>query len=77
MKAKKLTASYVDSRSSYFWGHLTKIRGTRENPRFSGISNNKGVANLLSEYFGEVYNYVGFDEEDMQMLYNTVCERVS
>ena len=80
MKASKLAASYVDSRSSDFWGHLAKIRGTAKNPSSSvnGISdNNKGVADLFTDYYHEICNFVGFDEEEMQVLYDNVCEKVS
>ena len=78
LKAEKLAASYIDSRSSDFWGHLAKIRGTGKNPSSSvyGISDNKGVANLFTEYYNETYNSVGFDEEEIQLLYH-VCENVS
>ena len=53
LKAEKLAASYVNSRSSDFWGQLTKIRGTGKNPSSSvnGISDNKGVANLFTDYY--------------------------
>ena len=56
LKAEKLAASYVDSRSSDFLCHAAKIRGTGKNPSsiVNGISDNKGVANLFTEYFHQI-----------------------
>ena len=78
---RKLAASYLDSTSSDFGGYLAKIRRTRMIPSsgVNGILNNKGIAaaNLFTEYYIKIYKSVGFDKEEMQLLYDNVCEKVS
>ena len=79
LKLEKLAARYIDSRSPKFWKDLAKLRGTGKKPssNVSGVSDSKGIANLFTDYYSEIYNSVSFDDEDMQSLYNTVCERVN
>ena len=40
------------------------------------ISDSKSIADLLTEYYSDIYNSVSFDEEEMHLLYDKVCKRV-
>ena len=76
---EKLTARYIDSKTSKFWRDLAKLSDTGKKPssNVNGVSDSKGIAKLFRDYYSEIYNSVGFDDEEMQSLYDTVCVRVN
>ena len=70
LKAEKLAASCLDSKTPDIYGDLAKISGSGRNLSFciNEISDNIGAVNTCNEYHSEIYNYVGFDEEEMHLL---------
>ena len=54
------------------------MRGSGKTPSSSvnGVSDSKSIADLFTEYYSDIHNSVSFDEEEMQLLYDNVCERV-
>ena len=78
LKGEKLAARYLYHKLPAIWDDLAKMRGSRKTPSssFNGIFDSKSIANLFTEYYSDIYNYVSFDEEEMPLLYDNVCKRV-
>ena len=58
-----------------FWKEISKIRGrtTRIALSIDGYSTSSEIANCFASKYKHVFNSVLTNNDEMQMLYNTVC----
>ena len=78
LKGEKSAARYLYYKSPAIWDDLANMVGSGNTPSSSvnGVSDSKSIADLFTEYYSVIYNYVSFNEEEMQWLYGDVCELV-
>ena len=71
----RVAASFLVSNKKSFRKEISKIRGrtTRISLSIDGYSTSSEIANCFAYKYKHLFNSVFSNNDDMQMLYNTVC----
>ena len=75
MRKHRVAASFLVSNKKSFWKEISKIRGrtTRIALSIDGYSTSSEIANCFVSKYQYLFNSVLTNNDEMQMLYNTVC----
>ena len=75
MRKHRVAASFLVSNKKSFWKEISKIRGrtTRIALSIDGYSTSSEIANCFASKYKYLFNSVLTNNDEMQMLYNTVC----
>ena len=75
MRKHRGAASFLVSNKKSFWKEISKIRGrtTRIALSIDGYSTSSEIVNCFASKYKYLFNSVLTNNDEMQMLYNTVC----
>ena len=75
MRKQRVAASFLGSNKKSFWKEISKIRGrtTRIALSIDGYSTSSEIANCFASKYKHLFNSVLTNNDEMQILYNTVC----
>ncbi len=78
LKGQKIANSFLNSNSRDFWKEISKIRGRKSVivSNVDGYTKSADIANVFSRHYNELYNSIEFDNCDINMLYNDVCDSI-
>ena len=73
---KKLLKVFLKSDSSDFWYEMSKLRGKKKtvSTTVDGKNNNLDIACAFSDHYNDLFNFVNYNIEDMDNLYEKVCK---
>ena len=73
---KKLLKVFLQSDSSNFWYEMSKLRGKKKpvSTTVDGKNNNLDIACAFSDHYNDLFNFVNYNIEDMDNLYEKGCK---
>ena len=78
LKVLKLLKVFLKSDSRDFWKECDKLRGRKTCPitAVEGFTDSDNIADAFSNHYNKLYNFVDYDEDGMNILYNKVNDGI-
>ena len=75
IKVEKVVNSDIEKPNSGFWKEINKYRGKKRciAPTVEGLTNHTEIFYCFADTYNELFNFVGYDVNDMNTLFYEVC----